>query len=166
MSVRVASTALARAKPTVKVAAVADFDPVAMRAPFALRCGAILIDYLLLAGIVVASTLIARFLGGGARLSGSPLNMLGLLIALLFTAFNFLVLTWTRGRTIGKWATGLRIVTKDGYPVSFGAAMLRHIIGYPVSIILFCGGFVLAAFNARGRALHDYIAGTMVILDN
>jgi uncharacterized RDD family membrane protein YckC len=139
------------------------FDADTARAPFTLRCGAILIDYILLAGILVVSSLIARGLGGGARLAGSPLNTAGLLIAVGATAFNFLVLPWTRGRTMGKWATGLRIVTKDGEPIGLVAVLLRHVIGYPVSTIPFCAGFLVAVFNQRGRALHDLIARTMVV---
>lgn len=36
------------------------------RAPFALRCGAILIDYIILVAILAFSTLVSRVLGGGA----------------------------------------------------------------------------------------------------
>ena len=37
------------------------------RAPFALRCGAILIDYIVLALILTFSTLVARLMGGALR---------------------------------------------------------------------------------------------------
>lgn len=148
---------------TSKAGNATDFDADAVRAPFALRCGAILVDYILLAGILVVSSLIARGLGGGARLAGSPLNTAGLLIAVGATAFNFIVLPWTRGRTLGKWATGLRIVTKNGDRVGFFAVLLRHVVGYPLSLIPFGCGFLLAALNPQGRALHDLIAGTMVV---
>src|SRR5260370_217619 len=37
------------------------------RAPFALRCGALLIDYILLALILTFSIMMPRLMGGGAR---------------------------------------------------------------------------------------------------
>jgi uncharacterized RDD family membrane protein YckC len=165
MSARVERTALARSRTEPMVRTAVEFDAESLRAPFALRCGAILIDYILLSGILVISTLVARMLGGGAKLAGSPLNLVGLLIAVSFTLFNFLVLTWTRGRTIGKWATGLRIVKINGDSVGLGAALLRHAIGYPLSMLTFGLGFLLAVLNYRGRALHDLIAGTMVVVE-
>ncbi len=50
------------------------------RAPFALRCGALLIDYILLALIMVFSTMIARLMGGGARMAGGTAEKVGILI--------------------------------------------------------------------------------------
>ena len=46
-------------------------------APFSLRCGAALIDYILLVGIVAFSTIIARWFGGGARTAGNSAETVG-----------------------------------------------------------------------------------------
>ncbi|MBV9209900.1 MAG: RDD family protein [Acidobacteria bacterium] len=135
------------------------------RAPFSLRCGAVLIDYIVVASIVVFSTLIARTMGGGARLAGGTAETLGLLIAAAVTLLNFVVLTGLRGQTLGKWATGLRIVRLDGKPLTFLSSLVRHVIGYPLSLITLGLGFLLAVFNPQGRALHDILAGTVVVLD-
>lgn len=133
------------------------------RAPFSLRCGAFLIDYIVLAGIVAFSTLIARLLGGGARMAGGTVETAGFMVALGFTVLNFVLLTTWRGQTIGKWATGLRIEQMDGRDLSAWRALLRHLIGYPVSLLTFGLGFLVAAFTTQGRALHDLIAGTVVV---
>lgn len=135
------------------------------RAPFSLRCGAFLIDYIVLASIVAFSTLIARFFGGGARLAGGTVETAGVLVALGVTVLNFVLLTAWRGQTIGKWATGLRIEKMDGRDLSVVRALLRHLIGYPLSFLTFGLGFLVAAFNAHGRALHDLVAGTVVVRD-
>lgn len=135
------------------------------RAPFSLRCGALLIDYIVLSGIVAFSTLIARFFGGGARLAGGTVETMGFMIALGFTVLNFVLLTAWRGQTIGKWATGLRIEQMDGRDLSVLRALLRHLIGYPLSFLTGGLGFLVAIFNAQGRALHDLIAGTVVVRD-
>ena len=133
------------------------------RAPFSLRCGALLIDYILIASIIAFSTLVARTLGGGARLAGGSAEMTGLGVAIIVTLLNFVVLTGLRGQTIGKWATGLRIQRTDGRPLGWGYSLLRHIVGYPLSLLTLGLGFLVAAFNSQGRTLHDMIAGTVVV---
>ena len=50
--------------------AVADDETAARRTPFALRCGALLIDYTVLVGVVACSTVLAQLLGGGAHWTG------------------------------------------------------------------------------------------------
>jgi len=134
-----------------------------LRAPFSLRCGALLIDYITLAAIVVLGTLIARMLGGGARSAGNSAETLGFLIALAIAVLNLGVLPGLTGLTVGKWATGLRIERNDGNEIGIGRALLRHFIGYPLSFLLFGLGFLLAALTVRGRGLHDIIAGTVVV---
>lgn len=135
------------------------------RAPFSLRCGALLIDYIVLASIIAFSTLVARFFGGGARTGVETVETLGLLVALGVTLLNFVLLTAWRGQTIGKWATGLRIEQMDGRDLSVGRALLRHLVGYPVSILAFVVSLLFVIFHPQGRALHDFIAGTVVVRD-
>lgn len=133
------------------------------RAPFSLRCGAILIDYVILAAIIVFSTLVSRLLGGGARTAGSSTETIGIILALVIAALDLGVLPGLTGLTAGKWATGLRILRADGREIGIGRAFLRHFVGYPVSFIMLGLGFVAAAFSRRGRGLHDVIADTIVV---
>lgn len=133
------------------------------RAPFALRCGAILIDYILLALILTFSTLAARMMGGGARLAGGTAEKIGILFALVAAVLDLGLLAGLTGKTIGKWTTGLRLERTDGSLPGLGWAMLRHFVGYPVSFFLFGIGFLMAIVNPTGRALHDLIAGTVVV---
>ncbi len=135
------------------------------RAPFALRCGALLIDYSLLVAILAFSTIFAGILGGNGRTAGGAANALGWLITAGAGILNFVVFAGTRGRTLGKWATGLRIERTSGVVPGMGRTLLRHLIGYPLSLIVFGIGFLLAAFDAQGRALHDRLADTLVVRD-
>ncbi len=135
-------------------------------APFSLRCGAALIDYILLVGIVAFSTIVARWFGGGARSAGNSAETVGVLISFLAALINFVFLAGLTGRTIGKWATGLRIEQQDGDVPGIGIAIFRHFVGYPLSCLTLGIGFLMAIFNARGRALHDLIAGTVVVRDS
>ena len=134
-----------------------------LRAPFPLRCGALLIDYIALVSIVVLGTLIARMLGGGARAAGASAEAAGILLAIALAILNLVILPGLTGLTLGKWATGLRIEGNDGGSPGIGRALLRHFIGYPLSFALLGLGFLIAAVSVHGRGLHDMIAGTVVV---
>ena len=133
------------------------------RAPFALRCGALLIDYILIVLILTLSTLVARMMGGGARMAGGTAEKIGIFFALVAAVLDLVVLAGLTGKTVGKWTTGLRLEQTDGNVPGIMRALLRHFVGYPVSIFPFGLGFLLAAVNPTGRALHDLIAGTVVV---
>ena len=133
------------------------------RAPFALRCGALLIDYILLVLILTFSTIVARTMGGGARMAGGTAEKIGILFALVAAVLDLAVLAGLTGKTIGKWTTGLRLEQTDGNLPGITRAFLRHFVGYPISLFMFGLGFLMAAVNPTGRALHDLIAGTVVV---
>lgn len=134
-----------------------------LTAPFPLRCGALLIDYIALVSIVVFGTLVARMLGGGARAAGTSAETVAILLAIFMALVNLVVLPGFTGLTLGKWATGLRIERVDGSRLGFGRALLRHVVGYPLSFALLGIGFLIAAVTVQGRGLHDMIAGTIVV---
>lgn len=131
-----------------------------LRAPFTLRCGALLVDYIIVVGLVAFATLLARAFGDGR--SGLLLTV-GYLTALGVAFLNLVVIAGFSGRTLGKWVAGLRIERRDGVPLSFGRALLRHLVGYPLTILTLGLGFLIAAFNSEGRALHDLLAGTVLV---
>ena len=153
--------ALQRAKSRTRPAAHVRVER--FRAPFSLRCGAILIDYIVVASILAFSTLIARSLGGGARSAGSSTETAGVVIAIIAVVLDFGVLAGIRGQTVGKWATGLRIERADGRRIGVGRAVVRHFVGYPLSFITLGFWFLVAAINPRGRTLQDLIANTVVV---
>jgi uncharacterized RDD family membrane protein YckC len=131
--------------------------------PFPLRCGAFLIDYIVLISLVVLGTLFARMLGGGARAAGNSAETAAIALVVVVALFNLAVLPGLTGFTLGKWATGLRIQRIDSGNPGIGRALLRHFVGYPLSLITLGLGFLLAAVTVRGRGLHDMIAGTVVV---
>jgi len=67
------------------------------------------------------------------------------------------------GRTPGKMLIGLQVVSVDGSPISFGTAFLRS-VGYLVSSLVFCLGFIWIGFDKKKQGWHDKIAGTVVII--
>jgi uncharacterized RDD family membrane protein YckC len=164
MTARIEQTGLVQSESTSSSArAHAQAYGERFRAPFSLRCGALLIDYILVAIVVAFSTIWARVFGGGGRMAGGTTETIGILVAFAFTLLNFFVLAGLRGQTLGKWATGLRIERRDGGPVGIGRILLRHLVGYALSLFIFGLGFLFAAFDSQGRALHDMIAGTLVV---
>jgi uncharacterized RDD family membrane protein YckC len=162
MSVRIGERAGRQTPPRAR-AAVARRPEVnfeRLRAPFSLRCGALLVDYIIVVGIVAFATLLARALGDGR---GSSLLTVGYVTALAVAFLNLVVVAGFSGRTLGKWVAGLRIERRDGEPLSFGRALVRHLIGYPLTLLTLGIGFLVAAFNSEGRALHDLLAGTVLV---
>ncbi len=143
---------------------ISGFDAEKFRAPFALRCGALLVDYIILICAPVVSLLISNYMGNsGKKLLEGEINTVGWLVVLLLALTNLVILPVFTGRTIGKAVTGLQVVQKDGRSLTFASAMLRHLIGYPLTILTGGLGFLFAIFNAKGRALHDFLAGTVVV---
>ena len=136
------------------------------RAPFALRCGALLIDYIVLVLIMAFSTMIARLIGGGARMAGGTAEKVGILLTLVVALLDLGVLAGLTGRSIGKWTTGLRVERINGGPPGIPRALLRHFIGYPLSLLPFGLGFLIVTVSSSGRSLHDFIAGTIVVRRN
>lgn len=133
------------------------------RAPFALRCGALLIDYILLVLILVFSTMIARLMGGGARMAGGTAEKIGIGLALVAAVLDLGVMAGLTGKSIGKLTTGLRIERTGGGPPGIPRALLRHFIGYPLSLLTLGLGFLIATIGTSGRALHDLLSGTVVV---
>ena len=63
------------------------------------------------------------------------------------------------GQTFGKWALGLRVVTRDGARPGTAALLLRNAVR-SVDLIV---GVPLMATDALARRLGDRLAGTLVI---
>jgi uncharacterized RDD family membrane protein YckC len=72
--------------------------------------------------------------------------------------------TTTRGRSLGKMALGLRVVSDDGGPERFRQALFRALAGF-VEIWMFAGGpaVICSLVSPRGKRIGDVFAGTMVI---
>lgn len=66
------------------------------------------------------------------------------------------------GRTPGYRVTGLRVVQRDGSPLTVGTALLRY-IGYVICSLPFCFGFLWMLFDPRRETWAEKMTGTMVI---
>jgi uncharacterized RDD family membrane protein YckC len=75
----------------------------------------------------------------------------------------YFVLFWSvTGQTPGMRAMRLRVVAGDGGPPSLGRGLIR-LVGLLLAIVPLFAGFVPVLFDARRRALPDYLARTVVL---
>lgn len=94
-------------------------------------------------------------------------QMTGMVIGIVINAiYHTFFMIRTNGQTPGKQLLGIRVVKKDGTPITIGDALLRNVIGYWVSAIVFYLGYFWANFDSENQAWHDKIAGTVVVNDN
>src|SRR6185503_10164306 len=68
------------------------------------------------------------------------------------------------GRSLGKMAMGLRVVSDDGGPERFRQALFRALAGV-IEIWMFTGGpaVICSLVSAKGKRIGDVFAGTVVI---
>ncbi len=80
--------------------------------------------------------------------------------ALYFSTFT----AWGRGKTPGKALMKLRVVRLDREPISLWTAFERY-GGYAAGFATGLLGFAQVLWDANRQAIHDRIAGTVVIQD-
>jgi uncharacterized RDD family membrane protein YckC len=149
---------------------------------FWVRFVAYLIDGLILgipSGIVVV-TLFVRAVKTGVRLGQTPpsdpsqalATIMPILVTLLPVMFFLFLLQWlyfagmessARQGTLGKIAMSLRVTNSEGRRLSFGHATGRFFAKIVSGMIPLALGYIMAGFTAKKQALHDMIAGTLVL---
>ncbi len=108
------------------------------------------------------------------KLCGLQFSELAILPPVPFTTFllllgggYFVLFTAAGGQTIGKMATGIKVVSMHGESpwsarVPLADSVLRA-VGYLVSLLPAGLGFLPALFGAERRAVHDRLADTRVV---
>ncbi|MFI6320422.1 RDD family protein [Nonomuraea sp. NPDC050556] len=87
-----------------------------------------------------------------------------LLVVLVTIGYPVLVETLTRGRSLGKLAMGLRVVSDDGSPERFRQAMFRGLAGFVEFWMLYGAPALISSLvSQQGKRLGDVFAGTIVI---
>ncbi|MBK8468817.1 MAG: RDD family protein [Actinomycetales bacterium] len=122
-----------------------------------------LLDLVIVQTLAGALIVFASFLSASLdEALAAALVLVASLAALL--GYPTAMLTLTRGRTIGKLATGLRTVRDDAGPITFRHALTRSLIGI-VEIYFFFGlpAVIASVVNPRGKRLGDMAAGTYVV---
>lgn len=86
-------------------------------------------------------------------------SILGIIVGWLYGALQE---SSAQQATIGKRAVGIMVTDPNGQRISFARATGRH-FGKFLSYIILLIGFIMAAFTERKQALHDMMAGTLVV---
>jgi type II secretory pathway pseudopilin PulG len=72
-------------------------------------------------------------------------------------------MTNTKGATLGKMALGLKVQSVNGGKLSLGKIITRETIGKILSAIILLIGYMMAGFTQKKQALHDKLAGSVVV---
>ena len=109
-------------------------------------------------GLVLWAVTLSEF---DAALSGS---ILLIFTVLAIVGYPLVFETATRGRSLGKMALGLRVVSDDGGPERFRQALFRALASI-VEIWMFFGGpaVICSLVSPKGKRIGDVFAGTVVI---
>jgi uncharacterized RDD family membrane protein YckC len=140
-------------------AVVLDVPP----AQFPSRLVALLID--MAVQITTAIVLLAIIAAASSRLnaaSGAAIVLTTLV--LIIVGYPAVFETLSRGRSLGKMALGLRVVSDDGAPERFRQALVRALASV-VEIWAFTGApaLICSLLSPQGKRLGDLFAGTFVI---
>jgi len=132
-------------------APLGEMKPAPVYAGFWVRFVAFLIDTLIL---FVIGIVISILFGAGAHS-----RLLGLLIGWMY----FAVMESSPAQaTFGKQVLGLVVTDINGQQLTFGRATGRYFAKLLSGLTLLIG-YIMAGFTAKKQALHDMIAGTLVI---
>lgn len=89
----------------------------------------------------------------------------------VFSSVLIIVISWLyyafqesspQQATLGKQALGIIVTDLNGNQISFGRATGRYFSKIISGLILLIG-YIMAAFTEKKQALHDIIAGTLVV---
>ncbi|MGI8794093.1 MAG: RDD family protein, partial [Acidimicrobiales bacterium] len=141
-------------------AVVLDFETAGLASRLLSGAIDIAVQFLLLLVVIIGGVAVAEGFGGGGVAAAA------VYFAIFLTLFGYPAAQETlwRGKTVGKAAMGLRVVTADGLPVRFRHAAIRSMLGL-VDKFLASGaiGLIAILVSGRNQRLGDLVAGTIVL---
>jgi len=128
------------------------------------RFVALLIDW----AIQGLLALVLLMLGFGLSTAGDPggvgIALFFLLVFVIFFGYPIALETLWRGRTVGKAALGLRVVTIEGGPVRLRHAATRAALGVvDFSLTSGAAAVISVLVTRNNQRLGDLVAGTLVL---
>jgi uncharacterized RDD family membrane protein YckC len=127
------------------------------------RIVAAMIDYIILLSIDAAVVYFTLQIAGLSMTEWRSIPLAPLVLFLLMVkAAYFSVFTMVGGQTVGKMATGIRVVTDNDRDVEPSRAVQRALATL-ASLATAGIAFVPVLFSDDRRALHDRLAGTRVV---
>jgi uncharacterized RDD family membrane protein YckC/Tfp pilus assembly major pilin PilA len=142
-------------KPTTKPAAPA----INVYGSFLSRFGAYIVDYFIILLLFAVISVVLAQSGKTGPEQGGKILLSFLCCAWLYKAL-FESSAWQA--TLGKKLFSIKVTDLNGNRIGFGQATGRF-FAQLLSQISFTIGYLMAAFTERRQALHDMIAGTLVV---
>ncbi|HEY7813952.1 MAG TPA: RDD family protein [Nakamurella sp.] len=123
----------------------------------------------IIAGLFIGQLLVLAA-GAVGSLDAAVMGVIQVVVqVVIFIAYPVLLETLTRGRTLGKFAMGLRVVRDDGGAIRFRQALTRGLIGtaaeWPGLLppLTWFASLACMQSDPRSKRLGDLGAGTIVI---
>jgi uncharacterized RDD family membrane protein YckC len=95
--------------------------------------------------------------------------LIAIIVIVLFTIlFGYFIAfeAFWNGQTPGKKLLGIRVVRDGGYPIDFGASLIRNLIRVAELLIgLYALSAISATISPENKRLGDIAAGTIVVRD-
>jgi uncharacterized RDD family membrane protein YckC len=123
---------------------------------------AAILDLLVQGAVLLAAAIALGVLGGNG--TGLATAVFSILFFLVFFAYDVLFEVRSRGRTLGKRWTGLRVVRTGGRPITFVPSCVRNVMRVVDILPAFYAIGMLSIFvTARNQRLGDLAAGTLIV---
>ena len=127
-------------------------------AGFLVRLASMLYDGILLSGVLIFAAIVAFPLHPESGWRRAAFQ--AFLVAVIF---GYYALFWLKGgQTLAMKTWRIRLVARDGEPVSLGRALARFALALP-SIGCFGVGLLWALFDRDKQFLHDRLASTRLV---
>jgi uncharacterized RDD family membrane protein YckC len=152
-----------------------EFELAGLGSRFLALCVDLLIQAAVFIALIVCYLLLAfAFNQAGVRLhlpraitSALPIALFSILIFILTTGYFIIFEMWWDGRSPGKRALGLRVIRDAGFPIDWGASVIRNLVRIVEGAL---GFYALSAISVllskENKRLGDIAAGTIVIRDS
>ncbi len=132
-------------------------------ASLGLRAAAFLVDYILTLLILGVAISLAMIFKNAFPSVASWIINLGYVAMLGFVVWNWGYLNVRDGQRIGQRLVGVKITCADGSVLGYRTIVLRHLLGYPLSLLCVGLGFLWIILDPKQRGWHDKLAGTLVV---
>jgi uncharacterized RDD family membrane protein YckC len=127
------------------------------------RFGAFLIDAVIVSLVILILSAAMGFSVGIGGVGGPGATILGVLIALVAPWLYWAGMESSKHQaTIGKMAFGMAVTDQFHNRISFARATARY-YGKMLSSMTLLVGFIMAGFTQKKQALHDMLAGSVVV---
>jgi uncharacterized RDD family membrane protein YckC len=132
-------------------------------ASLGLRAAAFLVDYILTLLILGVAISLAMIFKSAFPIVADWIIYLGYFATLCFIVWNWGYLNVRDGQRIGQRLVGIKTVCMDGSVLGYRTVLLRHLVGYPLSLLCAGLGFLWIIVDAKQRGWHDRLAGTLIV---